>query len=331
MRNLLAPVLLTLSLNSCTRPADTVVVVYTSFDEVHARAVFDAFRAETGIAVSPVYDTEEAKTLGLVHRLLEESRRPQADVFWSGEAARTALLADRGMLEPYRPATAGDIPARWRDAGGRWTGFAARARVIVYNTASVGDPPRKLEDLANPRWRGRVAIANPRFGTTAAHVLAMVQARGEERTLDFLASLARNGARVAGGNSHVRDLVARGDCDVGLTDTDDVWIGRARGDPIDMIYPDQDGAGTLVIPNTVALVRGAPHPDPARRLIEFLLRPGTEALLARGPSKQMPVRRDVRGPDGAPGLHEIKALDVDWSKLGGDDRFLEKAAARLHP
>jgi iron(III) transport system substrate-binding protein len=331
MRYLLAPALLALSLSSCSRPPDAVVVIYTSFDEVHARAVFDAFRAETGIAVAPVYDTEEAKTLGLVHRLIEERRRPQADVYWSGEAARTALLAERGVLDPFRPATADDIPPRWRDAGGRWTGFAARARVIVYNTKSVRDPPRTLEDLADPRWRGRVAVAHPRFGTTAAHVLALRQSRGEEWTLDFLASLARNGARVTGGNSHVRDLVARGDCDAGLTDTDDVWIGRARGDSIDMVFPDQDGAGTLVIPNTVALVRGAPHPEPARRLIEFLLRPGTEALLARGPSKQMPVRRDVRGPEGAPGLHEIRALAVDWSRIGEDDRFLEKAAARLQP
>ena len=99
MRLLHAIAPLLLSLVSCSPPTDAAVVVYTSFDEVHARAVFDAFRAETGLKVLPVYDTEEAKTLGLVHRLIEESRSPQADVYWSGEAARTALLADRGVLE----------------------------------------------------------------------------------------------------------------------------------------------------------------------------------------------------------------------------------------
>src|SRR5688572_5527819 len=116
MRLLPAIAPLLLSLVSCHPPTDAAVVVYTSFDEVHARAVFDAFRAETGLKVLPVYDTEEAKTLGLVHRLIEESRKPQADVYWSGEAARTALLADRGVLESFQPATARDIAAEWRDA-----------------------------------------------------------------------------------------------------------------------------------------------------------------------------------------------------------------------
>jgi iron(III) transport system substrate-binding protein len=306
MRALLALGLFALSCG----PSAPHVAVYASVDQIYALEVFQAFTRETGIAVRPVFDAEENKTLGLVHRLVAEKGSPRADVFWSGEAARTALLKEKGVLEPYRSPAAADIAAGWRDPDGAWTGFAARARVIVYHTKSVQDPPRTFEALADPGWK--VAIANPAFGTTAAHVAALAQARGEEPTLRWLAALKANGARVVGGNSHVRDLVARGDCAVGLTDSDDVWVGKDRGDPIEMLVPED----ALHIPNTVALVRGAPRPDAATRFIDFLLRPETERLLARGRSRQIPVRG-------------LKPPAVDWPRLATSEAFLEKAGKAL--
>ena len=310
-----------LALGACS-PTGPEVVVYTSVDEVFARAVFAAFEKETGTRVKAVYDPEEAKALGLVHRLVAEAGRPQADVFWNGEAARTALLASKGLLEPYRSPSAEGVGAAWRDPAGAWTGFGARARVIVYNTRTVKDPPRTVEALADPRWKGRVAVANPMYGTTAAHVLALCQVQGEEKTLAWIRALD---ARWVGGNSHVRDLVARGDCDLGLTDTDDVWIGKLRGDPIDLVYPEP----TLVVPNTVALVRGAPNPEPARRFIDYLLRPETEALLARGRSRQMPVRDGVPAPEGVPSAVSLRALPVDWARLPSQEPFLARVREAL--
>ena len=281
-RALLALILLGVS---CGGPAPDPVVLYCSVDDLYARDLFAAFTRETGIPVRPLFDTEEAKSLGLAHRILAERSSPQADVFWNGECSRTALLAREGALEAFRPASAAGVPGPWRDPAGFWTGFGARARVIVYNTQRVSQPPLTLAGLADPKWRGRVAMANPAFGTTAAHVAALAHAQGEDALLKLLAALKANGLRLVGGNSHVRDLVARGDCDLGLTDTDDVWIGKDRGDPIDMVYPDQEGAGTLLIPNSAALVKGAPHPAEARKFLEWLLRPETEALLAKGRSR----------------------------------------------
>src|SRR5262245_14446900 len=265
------PVLIALAaaLPACA-PSPGEVVVYTSVDEIYAQDLFRRFREETGLAVRPVFDTEEAKTLGLVHRLVAERERPQADVFWNGECARTALLKEKGVLEAYRAPTAAAIGPEWRDPDGCWTGFGARARVIVYNTGRVKDPPRTLAELAEPKWRGRVAMANPVFGTTAAHVAALAQQGGDDAAIRLLTSLKANGLRVVGGNSHVRDLVAKGACDVGLTDSDDVWVGKERGDPIAMIFPDQKGEGTLVIPNSVALVRGAPRAANGRKFIDWV-------------------------------------------------------------
>lgn len=312
----------TLLLAACGGSRSDEVVVYTSVDDLYAKEIFAVFTRETGLRVLPVFDTEESKTLGLVHRILAEKSHPQADVFWSGDCARSALLKKEGVLEPYRAESGSAIGPEWRDADGAWTGFGARARVIVYHTPSVKDPPRTLDELAAPRWKGKVALANPLFGTTAAHVGALAQSRGEDAVLRLFAALRANEARFVGGNSHVRDLVARGDCAVGLTDTDDVWIGKKRGDPIEMIYPDQGGEGTLVIPNSVALLKGAPRAGNGRRFIDWLLRPETEQLLERGPSRQMPVR----GPGE---LASIRTMKVDWSRLAGSEKLLDRVKSTL--
>jgi len=306
-------------LASCS-PRSDELVVYASVDEVYARPLFEDFTRRSGIRILPVFDVEEAKTLGLVHRLLAEKNHPQCDVFWAGDCVRTALLKKEGVLEPFRPKAAAEIAPKWRDPDDAWTGFGARARVIVYNTKSVKDPPRTLAALADPKWSGRVAIANPLFGTTANHFAAL----GEAAALRLAAALEKNGVCVVGGNSHVRDAVAAGRFDLGLTDSDDVWIGKDRGDAIDLVYPDQDGAGTLAIPNSAALVRGAPHAENARRFIEHLVGVESEAFLSKGPSRQMPVRASVSGE-----LSKIRTMDVDWGKLSDSEALLERVKRAL--
>jgi len=301
-----------LALAGCSRGAPHVVV-YTSVDEIYARDVFEAFTRETGVRVKAVFDTEEAKTLGLVNRIVAERASPQADVFWNGECSRTAQLKAIGALEPYAPASAKDIAAEWRDADGAWTGFGARARVIVYNTKRVAEPPKTIAELAGPEWRGRIAMANPLFGTTAAHMVAL----GEEEAVKLAAALKANGLRLVGGNSHVRDLVARGDCDAGITDTDDVWIGKQRGDPIEMVFP---ADGTLVIPNSAALVKGAPNAARGRAFLDWLLRRETEEMLAKGPSRQMPVRGDAL---------PAARLRIDWSRVAASEELFRRLRSVL--
>src|SRR5262245_38202728 len=144
------------------------VVVYTSEDQVFSEPVLKQFEKTTGIAVRAVYDTEETKSTGVALRIVAERDHPQGDVFWANEPLRPVMLQQQGLLSPYRSPNAEDIPARYRDPEGHWTGFAARARVIVYNTSLVkpGEAPSSIRDLADPRWRGRVGLATPLFGTT---------------------------------------------------------------------------------------------------------------------------------------------------------------------
>lgn len=292
------------------------VVVYTSVDQVHARLLFGKFGEETGIVVEGVFDTEAQKTTGLYNRIRDEASAPLADVFWNSEASRTVQLAREGLLRPYASPVGAALPEEFRDPEGIWHGFAARARVIVYNTERFQGraPPRTLRALADPALKGKVAIANPLFGTTASHVAALFAVLGEEGERLLLA-LKANDVRVLPGNSTVRDLVARGDLWAGLTDTDDVWVGKDNGHPIEMVFPDPDDLGTLVIPNTVAMVKGAPHPVEARAFIDFLLSRESERFLADGPSRQIPVRPDVPPADGVVPLAGIRSMQVTIDEI----------------
>jgi iron(III) transport system substrate-binding protein len=161
------------------------------------------------------------------------------------------------------------------------------------------EAPRSLWDLAQPQWKGKVAMANPQFGTTRTHVAAMFALLGPEKAQELLLSLLANEVRIADGNAMVKNLVARADPNaspvyVGLTDTDDVLAGQAEGEPVELIYPDQETIGTLVIPATVCLVRGAVHRAAAEQLIEYLASPQAAQLLAVEGSGY----HDVRQPPG---------------------------------
>ncbi|MGQ0612923.1 MAG: extracellular solute-binding protein [Planctomycetaceae bacterium] len=292
------------------------VVVYTSVDQVFAEPVFRRFEEETGIRVRAVFDTEETKSTGVLNRLIAEAVSPQADVFWSGDPVRPFLLVDRGLVEPYLSPEAGHIPAAFRAADGTWTGTAARARVILVNRRRLGERPlpRSVRDLADPRWKGEAAIANPLFGTTTMHVAAWASLWGEEETRRFLDALKANEVRIASSNGEVKRLVAAGEVTFGLTDTDDAFVALQSGAPVEVVFPDQDGIGTLVMPTAVVRIRGGPDPEAARRLMDFLLSAKAESMLAAS-AAHMPLRADVERPAQVRGAGEIRAMRVDFADV----------------
>lgn len=293
------------------------VVVYVSLDQPFAEPVLAAFERKNGVTVSPVYDVEAAKTTGLVNRLIAESARPCADVFWNNEFAQTIMLQERGILEAYDSPSAADIPDVFRDPDAYWTGFAARARVLIVNTdlVPVEDYPESIFDLLGPRWLGEVGVANPLFGTTATHAAALFAFLGEERATDYFEGLLENEARVVDGNSVVRDMVVSGELKLGLTDTDDAFVAVERGDPVTMIFPDQDGMGTFSIPNTVMRIAGGPNQPEAEELIDYLLSTEVEEALAHAASRQMPVRSGVATPGDMPSLAELRCMEVSLSEV----------------
>ena len=298
-----------------SEPARTVTI-YVSTDRVFSEPVLRAYERQSGVTVNAVYDTEETKSTGLANRLLAEQARPQADVFWSNEPVRTLVLKSREVLASYRSPNAQGIPPSLVDADGYWTGFSARIRVIAYNTTLVtaDEAPTSVFDLADPRWRGQVAIADPRFGSTSFHVAALYAAAGDERMDGFFRQLKANGVKVVDGNSVVRDLVGRGEVKIGLTDTDDVNVAIEDGQPIAMVLPDGVGLGVPVMPNMVSLIASAPHAAEGQRLIDYLLSRDVEEQLARSAAVQIPLHAGVPGPKNIPAIDTFRPMTLDFTK-----------------
>src|SRR5829696_3146249 len=306
------------------------VTIYVSTDRVFSEPILRAYEQQSGVHVNAVYDTEETKSTGLANKLLAEKNRPQADVFWSNEPVRTLVLKRNDVLAPFRSPSAEGIPATFKDPEGYWTGFSARSRVIVYNTKLVkpGEAPKSIFDLADPKWKGQVAIADPRFGSTSFHVAALYAEVGDERADAFFRKLKANDVKIVPGNSVVRDMVARGEVKIGLTDTDDVNVALEDKQPVAMVFPDREGMGVPLMPNMVSLVAGAPHTEDGKKLIDYLLSAEVERSLAQSEAVQIPLREGVEGPKNIPPLSSFRPMTLDYGRAA--DRA-EEVTRRLQP
>ncbi len=271
------------------------VVVYTSQDQIFAEPIFREFTKQTGLEVRAVYDSEAVKTVGLANRLIAEKSRPQCDLFWNNEELRTVQLVEAGVLA---------------DGTGR-TNFAMRMRQLVVRSDSITDPlvPLTLDGLTNSALRGKVALAYPLFGTTSAHFLALREKWGAERWDRWCRALAANQPLLVDGNSVVVKLVAGGQALVGLTDSDDVRAMQREGKRL--LALGLTGDDDLMIRNTVALVRGGPNPDGARKLMGFLSsKKAVEKMVEAGAvePESLAVGEMICG-DGRP------MIPADWSAI----------------
>lgn len=290
--------------------ASKEVVIYSSIDQQYLRPLMKRFEEKTGIKVTVVTDAEGTKTAGLAEKILAEKANPRADVYWGNEPFHTINLAEQGIFTPYRSPAAMDVPDRWRGKDDLYTCMGARARWLVVSAR----PEHKdrvakikgLADLADPALKGKVGIGHPGFGTTSGHIAAMYELRGDEKANELMKALRANDIKMLGGNSVVVQQVAGGAVIAGLTDNDDVQNAKAQGQQVDGVVPDQDGDGTLVIPTTVALVKGGPNAEAAKKLIDFLFDPAVEKELIDGRFLAYSVRNLDK---------QVKAMDVDYVKV----------------
>jgi iron(III) transport system substrate-binding protein len=251
-----------------------------------------------------------------MNRLIAEKNNPQADVYWANEPVRAEVLRQQGIAAPYISPTAQGIPASFKDSNGYWTGFAARARVLIANQSASAKTDSVLA-YADPQWRGKTVIANPLFGTTTAEIAALFVLWGDERARAFMNALKANGIKLSPSNGDNADLVARGEFAFSLVDSDDVVNRMRQHLPIELVYPDQgaNGLGCFLVPNAAVLIAGAPHPDLGKKLIDYLLSKQTEAKLARSDAAQIPLHSDVEGPPELRPINKVKTMEVNYAEL----------------
>lgn len=298
-------------------PLSNTVVVYVSEDQVFSEPILKNFEKETGIEVKAVFDTEEAKSTGVMNKLLAERNNAQADVYWANEPVRADVLRQQAISTPFKPENGLQIPDQFKDPQGYWTGFSARARLLVVNKNAKSKPTGVLSYI-DPKFKAKAVIANPLFGTTTAQFAALFTFWGDPKAEKFLTGLKGNEVKLSTSNGESADLVAAGEFDFALVDSDDAVDRIRHGKPLEIVYPDQSAGepGVLVIPNAVALIRGGPNPENGKKLIEYLVSKETEARLAKADCAQIPLHASVTGPTEIKAIGEIQTMKVNYAELG---------------
>ncbi|MFK8113714.1 MAG: extracellular solute-binding protein [Rubripirellula sp.] len=312
--------LLLIPLVGCVQRAESDVVVYSALDQEFSFPILNAFERstdhETGVVAK--FDVESTKTVGLANLIDAEQESPVCDLFWNNEIIHTVRLQKLGLLESRTWDVVPGYPTDMIASDGTWVGFAARARVLIVNRDLIESPdqyPNSVADLMDPKWEKNCAIARPLFGTTATHFAVLREKLGREATLDQLKRI-RDNAVVLSGNKQVAMAVAAGRVAWGLTDTDDAIIEKDNGMPVEIVFPDQapDQPGALRIPNTIAVIKNAPHPVAAGLLADYLFTPKTEDRLAMGNSSQLPISRASKFPPRVLPEEPIRWMRVDFEK-----------------
>ncbi len=314
--HLILILLLAVVLNSCRSASSNTVVVYVSEDQVFSEPILKDFERETAITVKSVFDTEESKSTGVMNRLIAEKDNPQADVYWANEPVRADTLKQRGVSTPYVSASAEGIADQFKDPDHYWTGFSARARLLLVNARSTIKPASVMA-YTDPSANGRAAIANPLFGTTTDYVAALFTMWGDERARTFMSEMKNNGVKITTSNGESADFVAAGQVDFSLVDSDDAVNRKKQDKPVEIVYPDQDpnGLGVLILPNAVALIKGSPHAENGKQLIDYLLSKSTERKLAFADCAQIPLHSGVDTPPEIRRIEEIKTMRVQYVDL----------------
>jgi iron(III) transport system substrate-binding protein len=273
------------------------VVLYSSNPSELLDLVSKGFQAKTGIKVSVVrMGTGEA-----MKRIAAEKNKPLADVFWSGDVA--VLENAKENFQPYRSPEAKGLPAGYVEKEGRWTASNAHVMIIMTNKSQVKDQemPKTWKDLFNPKWKGKIVMANPeKSGSAYAQVYGIYKLYG----WDGLKQLINN-AKVLDSSSLIYKGVAAGEYPLGITMEYAAHRYIVGGDKnVGIIYP-ADGA--FVAPEAAGIVKNCPHPEEAKKFVDYLIsKPVVDEIFAK--FSRRPARPDAGEAEGLPSLKALPIL-----------------------
>lgn len=307
------------------KPSDADLIVFSSHPEELAKTILDEFRERTGLRVRVVYDGT-----GAILSRLGAGQTGQADVLWGGGAE--SLVANIHLFQPYISPERSYIPENLKDEAGYWTGFTVLPMVIIYNARliSIDDAPKGWADLASPVFYGSIAFANPSTSGssyTILRTLLVVSRNAESGITGRTGSKADDpdwvlmqrlmlsmGGTTLDESSSVYRSVASGEYLVGMTFETAGAEARRLGSDVVIVYPRD---GTSAIPDGVAIVKDAPHPDAAKMFVDFVL--GYDvARVVSAKFKRRPARIDAPVPEGMPSLDAIRLVDYDFNEAVHD-------------
>ncbi|PKP69890.1 MAG: iron ABC transporter substrate-binding protein [Alphaproteobacteria bacterium HGW-Alphaproteobacteria-4] len=299
------------------------VNVYSHRQPELVQPLFDAFTKQTGITVNVAFIGS-----GMVERLVAEGSRSPADLVMTVDIARLAQVVDAGVTQAVTsPALDAAIPAEFRDPAGHWFGLTSRARVVYAARDRVADGEvTTYEDLANPKWKGRVCTRSGTNDYNVALTAAFLAHHGEAETRIWLEALKANLARKPeGGDRDQVKAIWAGQCDISLGNT--YYMGEMLADPeqkqwadtVRIVFPAFEGGGTHMNISGVAMTAAAPHHDAALKLMEFLASDDAQAIYAQT-NHEFPVKPGVARSD----------LVASWGEFAPDTLGLIDVA-KLRP
>lgn len=307
--------------------SDTLTV-YSGRNEALVGPLLDRFSEETGIELEVRYgDTAE-----MAATLREEGDRSPADVFFGQDAGALGAIENAGLFAALPQDTLAQVDARYRSAAGKWVGTSGRVRVIAYDKRVLDEAelPDSVLDLADERWRGKVAWA-PTNGSFQAFVTALRKVEGEQAAEDWLSAMKANDTQVYENNILIRDAIDAGEVEIGLINHYYVMEALAEVDdpasyPVGLHFPAGGDVGALINVAGVGILQSSEHAPAARKLADFLL--GAEAQrFFRTETAEYPIAAGVEPLDALPPLAQIEQPDLvlgDIDDLQGTLELLER-------
>ncbi len=260
------------------------VNVYTYRESKLIQPLFDAFTKETGIKVNTV-----SASSGLEQRIATEGTNSPADVLLTVDIGRLSDAVNAGITQPIRSAALDRaVSPQYRDPNGNWYGISMRARVVYASKERVKQDAITYEELADPKWKGRICVRSGQHIYNNALIAAYIAKHGEAKAEEWLRGVKANLAqRPAGGDREVARDIAAGKCDIGIANTyywalmnDKETDKKAWADATRVILPTFSGGGTHVNLSGVVLAKHAPNKAEAMKLIEWLLGDAAQQIYA---------------------------------------------------
>lgn len=307
-----------LILPSCSRSSQRQLLIYTPHGQDMLRDFVARYRQAHPEVNVQFLDMGSREVL---ERLRVERNRPQADLWWGASHMTFQTAADENLLAPYKPTWADKVPDYARDSQDRWYGTYETPEVIVYNSAAVRaeEAPKDWDEVLDPKWRDKVLIRNPNPSDTMRAIFgAMIlrfykETNSPEQGYEWLRKLDANVHEYTADGTLLMQKLARQEGLITLWDLPDVRLYQEQKKmPVGYNFP---ASGTPVVIDCIAIVRGAPHEEEAKRFYEFVTSPESLIYSARN-YYRIPVRSDVdraRLPEWM--ASSFVRMPVDWEIL----------------
>lgn len=291
------------------------LVVYSARNENFTQALLDKYKDETGIKVEVLHASEN-----VVNKIKEE-KKAYADIFISNDIGAMEHLRLEGFLQGFEPEGIETIDEKYRAEDNSWFGLSARSRILIYNKdmISEADMPQTLWELTDPKWAGQFMITRGGNGSMVAHVSALRNVWGDDKTLEWLSIVKDNAGAITNGHGDIRKAVGAGEFTFGLVNN--YYYHQQLNEPTDnnvgAIYIDQgpEDIGVFVNASGVAMIKGAPNEANAKHFIEWLLLPENQKEFSYA-SMEVPLNPDVQTVDEATRISDYKVMDMPLSQLG---------------